>query len=81
MNHITVRDYLIYAMYQDVEWQNQIQRRLKLENIIVDLTHPLFMYNSKQKYSHCEGVCLHVSVSVWVGRGGLGKKFGLGLYA
>lgn len=42
---------------------------------------PLFMHNSEQKYSHCESVCLHACDCVCVGRGGLGKKFGLGLYA
>lgn len=52
------------------------QRRLKLENIIVKLTHSLCMYTPEQKYSHRESVRMHVSVSlcVWAGEGRAGRE-------
>ncbi len=56
---------------------------LKLENIIVNLTHLFFLRTTLSKSTVIVRVfvCMHVSVSVCVGRGGLGMKFGLGLYA
>ncbi len=49
---------------------------LKLENIIVNLTHLFFFtYNFEQKYSHCESVCLHACECVCVcGQGRAGNE-------
>lgn len=59
--------------------KNWTKGRLKL-NIIVELTRSLFMHNFEQKHSHVRlSACIQTCVCV--GRGGLGKKCGLGLYA
>lgn len=49
---------------------------LKLENTMVNLTHPLFfLCTTLRKYSHCEIVCLHACECVCVcGQGRTGKE-------